>query len=81
MTVFMNCILPKGIAPAGWHNWKNPENEKTARYYEYNNSGEGSRTDLRVKWAKQLTKMECEKITIENVLGNFVEEMKKMKNE
>lgn len=80
MTVFMNCYLPKGIVPASWHNWKNPENEKTARYYECNNSGEGSRTDLRVKWAKQLTKTECEKITIENVLGNFVEEMKKMKN-
>ena len=77
MTVFMNCYFPKGIAPAGWDNWKNPENEKTARYSEYNNSGEGSKTEARVKWAKQLTKMESEDITIEHVLGNFVENIKR----
>ena len=77
MTVFMNCYLPKGIVPAGWHNWNNPENEKTARYYEYNNSGEGSKTDLRVKWVKQLTTKESEDMTIEHVLGNFVENIKR----
>ncbi len=80
MTVFMNCYIPKGIVPTGWHNWKNPENEKTARYFEFNNSGEGSKTDARVKWAKQLTKKESENFSVKTVLGNFVEEIKKMNN-
>ena len=71
MTVFMNCELPKEIHPAGWENWRNPENEKTARYAEYNNRGEGSSTTGRVKWAKVLNKKEAKKITRVNVLKDF----------
>lgn len=67
MTLFMNCNLPKGIVPAGWDNWKNPDNEKTARYMEYNNKGEGANTSGRVSWSKVLTKKESEEYTIENV--------------
>jgi pectinesterase len=72
MTVFMNCKLPKGIKAQGWDNWRNPENEKTARYAEYNNSGEGAETSARVSWAKQLSRREAEKITINEVfkVGN-----------
>ena len=71
MTVFMNCELPEEIHPAGWENWRNPENEKTARYAEYNNRGEGSSTTGRVKWAKVLNKKEAKKITRANVLKDF----------
>lgn len=71
MTVFMNCELPEEIHPAGWENWRNPENEKTARYAEYNNRGEGSSTTERVKWAKVLNKKEAKKITRANVLKDF----------
>lgn len=67
MTVFMNCKLPKGIQPSGWDNWKNPENEKTARYAEYNNTGDGASTGQRVKWAGILNKTEASKITPEQV--------------
>jgi len=67
MTVFMNCKLPKGIQPSGWDNWKNPDNEKTARYAEYNNTGDGAPTGQRVKWAKVLNKTEASKITPEQV--------------
>ena len=67
MTVFMNCTLPKGIQPAGWDNWRNPENEKTVRYAEYNNSGEGAIKDNRVKWAKILTRHQASSITIDEV--------------
>lgn len=67
MTVFMNSELPKGIKPAGWDNWRNPENEKTVRYYEYNNRGEGANTKGRVSWAKVLTKREAAKITLDEV--------------
>lgn len=68
MTLFMNCALPEGINPLGWDNWRNEENEKTARYMEFNNTGEGSDTGKRVKWAKILTKKEAEKFRLENVM-------------
>ena len=61
-TLFMNCTLGSHIVPAGWENWRNPDNEKTARYAEYNNSGEGANTKQRVSWSRQLTKKEVEKI-------------------
>lgn len=60
-TVFINCELGKHICPAGWHNWGNPENEKTARYAEYGSTGEGAANVNRVNWAKSLTKKEVAK--------------------
>ena len=62
-TVFMNCELPRAIAPEGWDNWRNPDNELTARYAEFNNSGEGADTSKRVAWARQLTAKEAAEIT------------------
>lgn len=38
---FINCWMGEHIKPEGWHNWGNKENEKTARYYEYNSLGQG----------------------------------------
>lgn len=61
-TLFMNCTLGSHIVPAGWENWRNPDNEKTARYAEYNNSGDGADTKQRVAWSRQMTKKEVEKI-------------------
>ena len=61
-TLFMNCTLGSHIRPEGWHHWQ--ENRKeTARYWEYNNDGEGSDTSKRASWAGQLTKEEAGKIT------------------
>ncbi len=68
MTLFMNCELPEGIVPEGWHNWGKEENEKTARYMEYNNSGTGAATAQRVGWSKILTAKEAREYTIENVM-------------
>lgn len=68
-TLFMNCEMGKHIVPAGWHNWKNKANEKTARYAEYSNTGTGAEPSARVAWAKQLTKKEAEAITIEKVFA------------
>jgi pectinesterase len=68
MTLYMNCHLPEGINPLGWDNWRNPNNETTARYMEYNNSGAGSETGERVQWAKQLTVREANFYTLENVM-------------
>ena len=68
MTLFMNCNLPKEIKPEGWDNWRNPDNERTARYMEYNNKGEGASVNHRVKWAKILTKEQAAEYTKEQVL-------------
>ena len=65
-TVFMNCELPRQIRPEGWHHWRE-EAKQTARYYEYNNHGEGAATARRVSWSHQLTKKEAQKITLEAV--------------
>lgn len=74
-TVFMNCELGKHICPAGWHNWGNEANEQTARYLEYNNSGEGAATNGRAPWSRQLSKKEAAAITLQQVFkveGNWV---------
>ena len=66
-TLFMNCELGRHIRPEGWENWRNPENEKTARYLEYNNRGEGATPQERVAWSRQLSKKEASAITPEAV--------------
>lgn len=69
-TLFMNCELGGHIRTEGWHNWGKQSNEQTARYEEYNNTGEGAATQGRALWSKQLTAKEAKKITIETVFGN-----------
>lgn len=66
-TLFMNCQLGKHILPVGWHNWSNTQNEKTTRYCEYDNHGEGAATKERAAWTRQLTKKEAAKVTLDNV--------------
>jgi pectinesterase len=68
-TVFIRCDLPKQITAAGWDNWSNPENEKTAYYAEYKNTGEGSNYTNRVNWSKQLTDKEAKEYTVENIFA------------
>ncbi len=50
-TAFIDCELGDHITPAGWDNWRNPDNEKTARYFEQGSHGPGANPDQRVKWA------------------------------
>lgn len=66
---YINCQIGDHIAPAGWNNWRNPTNELTARYAEFNSTGPGANPEKRVKWARQLTAAEAEKITVDAVLG------------
>lgn len=67
-TLFMNCDLGGHIRPEGWHHWQK-EREKTARYLEYHNRGEGADTKNRVVWSRQLTKKEAALITPEKVFA------------
>lgn len=68
---YINCTLGKHIIPEGWSNWKNPDNEKTARYAEYKSIGPGANEEARVKWSRQLTDEEAKKYTIKNILGKW----------
>jgi len=65
---YLNCEMGGHIKPEGWNNWRNPTNELTARFAEYNSTGPGANPDQRVKWAKQLTKQEAKNITVKSVL-------------
>jgi pectinesterase len=69
-TVFIRCELPKAIAHEGWNNWGNAENEKTAYYAEYKNTGEGADFSKRVNWAKQLIDKEAKEYSLENIFFN-----------
>jgi pectinesterase len=66
---YIDCEIGAHILPEGWNNWGKVENEKTARYSEYGNTGPGADTSKRVPWAKRLTKDEADKITVEAVLS------------
>lgn len=68
---YLNCWMDKHIIPEGWNNWKNPANEATARYAEYNSSGPGAQPAARVRWARQLTAEEAKKYTVKSILGDW----------
>jgi pectinesterase len=53
--IYMNTALPADLNPAGWNNWNNPANEKTAYYAESNSTGPGANPAARVPWSHQLT--------------------------
>jgi pectinesterase len=75
--VYYNCWLDKGIKPAGWDNWRDPNREKTAFYAEYKNTGPGVNPSGRVKWSHQLTDEESVKFLPENFMkldGRTVDE-------
>ncbi len=69
--VYLECMIGDHILAQGWDNWKNPENEKTARYAEYKNTGPGAGISGRVSWARQLTDAEAAKYTIDNILNGW----------
>lgn len=68
---YINTYIDRHIMPKGWDNWKNPENEKTARYAEYNSYGPGAHRDKRAGWIRQLTEEEARQFTLKNVFPNW----------
>ncbi|MBL7741892.1 MAG: pectinesterase [Chitinophagaceae bacterium] len=69
-TVFVRCELPSVIAPEGWNNWGNTENEKTTFYAEYKSSGDGGSAKGRAAWSKQLNDKEVKEYTLENIFAS-----------
>lgn len=68
---YIRCNIGDHILPAGWNNWGNAANEATARFAEYASTGPGARPEGRVKWAKQLTKEEADRITLPAIFGDW----------
>ena len=66
---FLNTEMSDAIAPRGWDNWANVENEKTARFAEYKSKGPGAAAKGRVRWSRQLTDQEAAAFSKEKVLG------------
>ena len=67
--IYLDTEMSSVVRPAGWDNWRDPAREKTARFAEFNSSGEGAATSGRVRWARKLTKEEAQGITPQKVLG------------
>jgi pectinesterase len=66
---YLRCNLGAHIVPAGWENWRNPENEKTATYTEYHSTGPGANPAGRVAWAHQLSAKQAKQYTLKHVFG------------
>jgi alpha-L-fucosidase 2 len=57
------------IRPEGWHNWNQPDREKTSRYSEFGSTGPGASQSARVPWARTLSDAETRSFSPEKVLG------------
>lgn len=79
-TAFLNCEMGGFICPEGWNNWSKPENEKTAVYAEYNNTGAGSSITNRVPWSIRLSQKDATKYKKENIFVSFAWEIPSVKN-
>lgn len=71
--VFIDCEMGAHIVPEGWHNWGQPNREKTSFYAEYKSKGTGANVAKRVKWSHQLTPKQAEQYSINNIFRFEVE--------
>jgi pectinesterase len=67
-SVFVMCEMGSHILPAGWDNWRNPDNEKTARFGEMESSGPGANKSERVAWSSQICKCRKKEFSMKKVL-------------
>ncbi len=68
-TIYLNTEMSSVVRPRGWFDWNKPEAHATARYAEYNSTGDGANPPNRPDWTRQLTKADAAKITVDAVLG------------
>lgn len=73
--VYLYCNLSSVIKDTGWDNWHNPENEKTAYYAEYKNTGSGYQPGKRAAWSHQLTDDEAKLYTTKLILNGWEPKM------
>jgi pectinesterase len=68
--VYINTELPADVNLAGWNDWSNPANEKTAYYAESGSTGPGANPSARVPWSHQLTSAEATQFLPANFLAS-----------
>lgn len=68
-TVFVNTWMGPHIRPEGWDNWRNPANEKTARFAEYASTGPGAQPEKRAGWAKLLDEAEAAELRLSRIFA------------
>ncbi len=72
-SAFVKCEMDSHILPEGWDNWRNPENEKTARFIEIANTGAGADTSKRVSWSRQPDNPQAKNYTLKKVFTSAEE--------
>ncbi len=70
-TAFIDCSMGAHINAAGWHNWDNVNNEKTAYYAEFQSVGPGANSNNRANWSRQLTPNEASEYRLSKIFGNW----------
>ena len=66
---YINCWIGAHIMEEGWNNWKNPANELTARFSEYQSVGPGAQPSKRVSWSKQISEDQISNFSNSKILG------------
>lgn len=70
-TAFIRTRMDGCVAPEGWHNWGQPDREKTSRYEEYDSTGEGAAPEKRADWSRQLSAEEAKEYRILRILDGW----------
>lgn len=66
--VVIETELPSTLSPQGWSKWKGNNNDATAFYAEFHNTGQGAVIAQRAAWTHQLTPAEMRTYLPENFL-------------
>ena len=53
-TVYLDCEMSGAVRPEGWNYWKKTGSHATARYAEFNSTGDGASPADRPDWTRQL---------------------------
>jgi len=67
--IYLRTELGPDVVPAGWNDWSNPENERTAYFAEFASTGPGASATTRVPWSHQLTAEEAKQYEPRTFLG------------
>jgi pectin methylesterase-like acyl-CoA thioesterase len=68
-TVFIACAFGTHIHPAGWHNWRKPDAERTVFYAEFRCTGPGADRSARVPWSQTLDELSAGRYTTANIFS------------
>ncbi|WP_379141139.1 pectinesterase family protein [Paenibacillus sp. sgz500992] len=68
---FIRTVMDGSVIGEGWHNWGQPDREKSSRYEEFSSSGTGANAAARAPWSRQLTAEEAAEYRVLSVLDGW----------